>query len=567
MKSQSAFLSKFCLIFAFILLFSCDRNETQELETNQLQEAPYSVNHVSLRDIPNVSSFLESRAGKNIFSGSSKGDSGDAIFDTEDILFVRDSLEQGNYSLRFSYPDTPENIFYNLVISVSGSGEITEPYIYKFTCNESQFAEFSDNGYDMAYFAGGIELHRFDSFFADLDFLNGKCDDAGDPCAGGTISNPVFSYSGDGSNLGIAQSGFVPITDYDPGSSNHTLSVNLYHTPPDGSGTFLYSSGGNQVGTCQHLNGCTTTLVVKSDAGINAAQKAAKTGCDDCGSGPIGGSGVNTGNPLVEAFLGSFLSSSDMNWLNQSQNAAIKIQITAYALRNASTTEVKDFVKWFIDFERLPNVPCGVGHDCVKSIQVMASGLRKFHGTEGKLIADYFDSLVSDFNSFTKSDLQTFYDTAKAITKRFNDYGLATITGAYIRGTAEILSMVLLEVGAPAALKLLKKIPKPWVTRGSKLNTMVKNVGLLGSKGSGNNIRILRVNSPISRSKELFNSMTKHAISKTTKSNGTIVAEMGNGNRIKYRPISASQSNAPATIDLEFSNIWTKTREVKFFSK
>lgn len=44
--------------------------------------------------------------------------------------------------------------------------------------------------------------------------------------------------------------------------------------------------------------------------------------------------------------------------------------------------------------------------------------------------------------------------------------------------------------------------------------------------------------------------------------NGTIVANMGSGNLIKYRV--ASSSGFPATIELQFPSIWSQTRIVKF---
>ena len=72
---------------------------------------------------------------------------------------------------------------------------------------------------------------------------------------------------------------------------------------------------------------------------------------------------------------------------------------------------------------------------------------------------------------------------------------------------------------------------------------------------------------PSLKVKELFNSLTKHAISISNLPNGVIKANMGNGNFITYRPISASLSNTPPTISLNFKNIWSKPRQVKFLSQ
>jgi hypothetical protein len=41
---------------------------------------------------------------------------------------------------------------------------------------------------------------------------------------------------------------------------------------------------------------------------------------------------------------------------------------------------------------------------------------------------------------------------------------------------------------------------------------------------------------------------------------------MGNGNFITFRPLSASQSGFPATISLNFPNIWSSVRDLKFIT-
>ncbi len=96
---------------------------------------------------------------------------------------------------------------------------------------------------------------------------------------------------------------------------------------------------------------------------------------------------------------------------------------------------------------------------------------------------------------------------------------------------------------------------------------MVKQIGVLGVRGrAGNHIRIVTTSNPIQKAEGIFATLTKDAISKTTQSNGTIIANMGSGNLIKFRPLSASHSGFKATIELDFkaAGIWTKTRIIKF---
>ena len=233
---------------------------------------------------------------------------------------------------------------------------------------------------------------------------------------------------------------------------------------------------------------------------------------------------------------------------------------------NASPYEfykATEFVKWEIEFEMLPKVPCGINHDCVKSIKTMAAGLRRFHGEEGKLMADYFDSLVADFSTFSLADLQVFYDTTYYITTQFNANMRRAIIGGFIEGVTPIIEIALLEVGGPVAIKLLQKIPLSWVLRGTRLNKMVGKIGLLGVQGTSNSIRIVTTNgTPYSKALELFKTLAKNSQSVTVASNGTRVASFTNGNKIVFR--AQSSSGFPATLELTFSKIWTKTRIVKF---
>lgn len=227
--------------------------------------------------------------------------------------------------------------------------------------------------------------------------------------------------------------------------------------------------------------------------------------------------------------------------------------------------EAKQFVNWIFEFESLPNIPCGINHDCVVSILKMAEGLRAFHGEEGELMAEYLESLVDDYSSFTVGDLQIFYDTAKAITKVYNNRMLIAITGAFVEGLTPILEIALFETGTGVAVKLLQKIPISWVLRGTRLNNMVLKTAKLGVPGQQDFVRELH-GTNVTKANELFLSLTKNAVSSTTNSNGIIVANMGNGSFITFRTVSSPLSpNVIATIDLNFPALFTEIIKLKFY--
>ena len=90
----------------------------------------------------------------------------------------------------------------------------------------------------------------------------------------------------------------------------------------------------------------------------------------------------------------------------------------------------------------------------------------------------------------------------------------------------------------------------------------MQNVVRLGTQGTQAHVRIVKVTNPLGMARGLFNALTKNAISKTTQSNGTIIANMGNGNYITFRTVS--QSGFPATIDLNFPNLFAVKQVIKF---
>ncbi|MBO0324185.1 hypothetical protein J0X14_17885 [Muricauda sp. CAU 1633] len=536
------------------------KEEPLVLETNQdvnAKAGPYTLNSVDMEGIPKITDFLSSRAGKDIFKASATGkDDGPTI--AEEVIRVNDSLGQSNYSFHFTLPDSAENEFYNLVVGKSEDGQPQEPMVFHYVCDPDYFETFEQSGFDPTAFVGTMSLYPFDQIFSDGSLSKDICvehDQYGDPipCIRTNVTNGSGG-GGAGTSMGGAQfsSGFDS-----PTVASYSISITVYHVTPDGR-TFTYGSGS----VCQHPGECQVIYEMSTKAN----NKATDRGCTKCPSAP-GGVAANMASRtklLVNGLRTKLaLSTSEINFLLN--NRRLTEDIVAY-LRQHTNAKAKQFAGWVVDFSMLPNSPCGIGHDCVKSIKVMADGLRKFHGEGGQLIAQYFESLISDFDSFTKNDLQAFYDTAKAITEDYNNRMFDSVSGGFVAGVTPILEIALFEVGAPVTIKMLQRIPISWVYRGTRLNNMVKKVGLMGKMGYNNSTREFATNAPVTKARELFNSLTKHAISKTTESNGLIKANMGNGNFITYRPITASSSNVPATLSLDFraAGIWTQVRDVKF---
>jgi hypothetical protein len=259
------------------------------------------------------------------------------------------------------------------------------------------------------------------------------------------------------------------------------------------------------------------------------------------------------------------------NFIQNPQQNELRNNINNFIRSEYNSQEAQAFVKWLIEFEIIneEGIPCGLDHDCLASINTMAAGLRRFHGPEGDVTASYFEDVVTDIeNSFdyTNGDIQDIYDTFKSITRQYNAQMMAAIVGAYVDVAEILLEIALFEVGAPAAIKLLQKIPISWVLRGTRLNNTVSKVGIWGTRSGGNNsIRIFKTNVPVSKASETFTALTKDKIGNLViQSNGSRIANMGNGNFITVRPVTASGSNFPATLQLNFPSIWNNPRIIKF---
>ncbi len=206
--------------------------------------------------------------------------------------------------------------------------------------------------------------------------------------------------------------------------------------------------------------------------------------------------------------------------------------------------------------------------DYERELRRIANHFKYFGDPEEEIFAAYIESLLPDLYSMTSGEVHDIYELAKQQTIYLTYKYFRALVYPTVNAAIPFVVYALTEATLGAALPLLSRIPLKLVTRGTKLESLVKQIGVLGVKGSGNNIRIVTTNSPITKSKELFNSLTRNAISKVTESNGAIKANMGNGNFITYRPVSASSSNFPATISLDFraAGIWTKIRNIKFVS-
>ncbi|MBN4084810.1 hypothetical protein JYT89_00545 [Flavobacteriaceae bacterium AH-315-B10] len=149
MKHQlpiSKLLTKLSLFLLLLTFINCQK-EDFTINTNQeeLVKPLYQQRMVSLKEIPEIKNFINTKVSNGIFNRNSN-DTNQAIFDVNNILEIIDTLSNTNYSFNFRFHDTPIGEFYNLVIGKTPSGNLKTPFVLKYKCDESQLETYIASG-------------------------------------------------------------------------------------------------------------------------------------------------------------------------------------------------------------------------------------------------------------------------------------------------------------------------------------------------------------------------------------------------------------------------------------
>lgn len=312
------FLKLGILFFGISLfLFNCERQDFLEPETIEVSKNLYTSKMVTLKELPKVKTFFDKEIKPNFYA---KTDTERIVFFNEqNVLAIIDTLQNANYSVRFTFSDTPVGEFYNLVIGTTTEGTLKTPFILKFVCDEDQQDVFVANDYNMNLFKGSIALHKITDYFSvdyfsktgnpcDPEFdANGNpepCDatsgnfdgyGSGDATEGNGPSewNPVGGDNGfgDTGNTGGGSNGL------DTGSGGGGCSWDVGTTGPCDSG----GSGLHSAAACGSNQGVFVQVTI--NCGGVKRPSAAKTTTDDCDGciTAFSGVGVNTEEDITRA--------------------------------------------------------------------------------------------------------------------------------------------------------------------------------------------------------------------------------------------------------------------------
>jgi hypothetical protein len=297
--------------------FSCQEPENETIDQVSMESSNYEYNIVDGSQIKNVTYALD-----NILQGKlSSRDNGGPIFDLSNILSLKDSTNNTNYTFNFILPDRPVNERYNLVVGVDSLGNVAEPKVLRFVSTEANLENWIENDFRFSSFQGQIHLHNYTDYFNSFDISgNGTCsdyDENGDPvpCDSEEVDNTGGTGggggpgegTGDGANdgsgsdsSGVTGSGggcWVSVEWDGCGGSN----TNIAHGPG------ICGGDGTGAGYVVHIDcpGFHETYYKDGD-------------CQDCDSGTSGPTGTNNISTQVQKlnyYLDGFLNEAQLDYL------------------------------------------------------------------------------------------------------------------------------------------------------------------------------------------------------------------------------------------------------------
>jgi len=276
----------------------------------------------------------------------------------------------------------------------------------------------------------------------------------------------------------------------------------------------------------------------------------------------------------VEIGLDDFLFSQFINTLPQEQldflndfdNWEIRESFKNFLSENGYNDVNEDFIADALEvFTYADNFTSDNQLDYAQAILRLTTHMKSFGNIEDEIYADYIESLIPDLGSMTIGEVDDLYEevyrTDRNITLKYA-VGIFTVIATDL--VIPVVEYALFQATVGLAVKLLQKIPLPMLLRGARLTKLLQKVARMGVQGEQIHVRIITTSSPVTRAEKLFATLTKNAVSVAPpNAQGTIVANMGNGNYITFRTVSST--NFPATINLNFPSIFGQTpKAIKF---
>ncbi|BFM43859.1 hypothetical protein CFS9_25000 [Flavobacterium sp. CFS9] len=339
-------LFKYALAFVFLALTSCEKDSNEPHQTKTESSVPFEKKLINANELPaDIQQYINTDETKNSSKSGNTETLNEPIFMMYDIVSMTDDKSVTNYSISFFYPDTPENVYYNLVINVLPTGE-SKKYVFKYICNPEDYENFKAHHFNFKYFDGTTEISQV-SYNTTGKFTS-KSSAGDDPCAKIFIPSSSDPKSNPAAGGGSGGGGNLP-------SGGFNTSVPGYNSPPSSGG---YKGGGDGSSGHDHSNCYGSNGQYWYYAGDvrpphpHTSKSAAP--CPEV-TPPTGYVPVNT-MPLIKT-LGTQLSlSKDQIAFLRNRPDTMNI-IGSYLNSNNFSDEAKSFCNWAINYlMQNPNV-------------------------------------------------------------------------------------------------------------------------------------------------------------------------------------------------------------------
>ncbi|MEZ4809887.1 MAG: hypothetical protein R2819_05970 [Allomuricauda sp.] len=161
--------------FIFLFLFSCNKEE-QPLDLAQDAEGSnVIVEQVDFNAIPGLSKALTDSSGKSILSRSYSGKEDSSFWiDENDVLKLKDSVNNESYSIVIHSDEPSPTKLYNLVVTKRTDGDSIVPFVVEYNFEDGDMSSFAED--DGKHFEGTLNIYAL-SEFAKITGLNAKDDD------------------------------------------------------------------------------------------------------------------------------------------------------------------------------------------------------------------------------------------------------------------------------------------------------------------------------------------------------------------------------------------------------
>ena len=339
-------LFKYALAFVFLALTGCEKDSNEQLETKTESTVPFEKKLINANELPtDIQNYINTDDAENSAKSSNVETLNEPIFMMHDIVSMTDDKNITNYSISFFYPDTPENVYYNLVINVLPTGE-SKKYIFKYICNPEDFENFKAHRFDFKYFDGTTEISQVN--YITTGKFTSKSSAGDDPCAKIFVPSPSDPKSNPAAGGGSGNGGNLP-------SGGFNTSVPGYNSPPSSGG---YKGGGDGSSGHDHSNCYGSNGQYWYYAGdVRPPHPHTSKSAGPCPevTPPTGYVPVNT-MPLIKT-LGTQLSlSRDQITFLRDRPDTMNI-IGSYLNSNNFSDEAKSFCNWAINYlMQNPNV-------------------------------------------------------------------------------------------------------------------------------------------------------------------------------------------------------------------